>query len=174
MRLSRKKAKVSHLPRNQPVLRISPVNSSRRCGSRQNFQATVTGAEGSILGLQAPQLGAFFMGSPSQPRRSMARTTKPAIKPMAMVAIVLAMVKPRPMPAAVSTNISGSMMGDAIQNAMTGARGTPATSMAAISGITPQEQNGDRAPTRAAATTALTGLPEKALAMSWSDPVALA
>ena len=64
------------------------------------------------------------------------------------------------------------MIGEAIQNAITGARGTPAPSNAAISGITPQEQKGDTAPTKAARIVARTGFPENTPAMIASAPVA--
>tara|TARA_B100000767_G_C19497992_1_gene423070 strand:+ start:79 stop:354 length:276 start_codon:yes stop_codon:yes gene_type:complete len=83
-----------------------------------------------------------------------------------MVAMVLATAKLNPMPAAVRIKILGSIMGDAIQKAITGASGKPARSIAAMSGITPQEQNGETAPTNAARIGAFTGLPVKALAMS--------
>ena len=85
---------------------------------------------------------------------------------MIMVAIVLATAKLKPMPAAVKINISGSMIGEAIQKAITGASGTPAPSMAAMRGITPQEQKGESAPTKAAIMVALTGLPVNTLAIS--------
>jgi len=64
--------------------------------------------------------------------------------------------------------------GDAIQKAITGANGTPAPSSAAISGITPQEQNGEIAPTSAASSVARHGLPLKASAIRLSARVALA
>lgn len=63
-------------------------------------------------------------------------------------------------------------MGEAIQKARTGANGTPLANRAATRGITPQEQKGDSAPTMDAITTAFTGFPEKASAMSWSAPLA--
>ena len=98
----------------------------------------------------------------------------PPASPMPTAATVLAPAKPRPTPAAVSTNISGSMIGDASQKAMTGASGTPARSIAAMRGMTPHEQNGDRAPTTAARTTVRPGLPEKARAIRRSAPLAAA
>jgi hypothetical protein len=88
--------------------------------------------------------------------------------------IVLAMAKSRLMPAAVRMNISGSMIGDDTQKAITGARGTPAASMPAITGITPHEQNGDSAPANEAAMIATVVLPAKARAINWSAPLALA
>jgi hypothetical protein len=47
-------------------------------------------------------------------------------------------------------NISGSIDGEATQNANTGARGTPPINNEDITGITPQEQNGLIAPTAVA------------------------
>jgi hypothetical protein len=61
-----------------------------------------------------------------------------------------------------------------MQKAITGARGTPDASMAAIKGITPHEQKGDKAPASEAAKMVTHGLPEKARAMWASIPVALA
>jgi hypothetical protein len=66
------------------------------------------------------------------------------------------------------------MIGEDIQNAITGARGTPDASMAAISGITPHEQKGERAPAREAATIVSQDLPENTRAIWASNPVALA
>ena len=47
-------------------------------------------------------------------------------------------------------NISGSIEGEAIQNDITGASGTPPINRAAMTGITPQEQKGLKAPTAVA------------------------
>ncbi len=66
------------------------------------------------------------------------------------------------------------MIGDAIQKAMTGASGTPAPSIAAINGITPQEQKGETEPTRAASKVARNGCPLNARAIRVSAPLALA
>jgi len=66
------------------------------------------------------------------------------------------------------------MIGDEIQNAIPGARGTPEASIAAIIGMTPHEQKGDIAPARDAAKMVTPGLPEKTLAISPSTPVAFA
>jgi len=65
------------------------------------------------------------------------------------------------------------MIGDAMQNASTGAIGTPAASKPATSGMTPHEQNGESAPKMEARAIALTGLPSNALATNWSAPEAL-
>jgi len=79
----------------------------------------------------------------------------------------------RPSVAAVRMNISGSMMGEAMQKARTGASGTPATSIPATSGTTPQEQNGDRAPKIDAVITATAGRAANASATRLSAPEAL-
>ena len=71
-------------------------------------------------------------------------------------------------------NIDGSISGDASQKAMTGARGTPLASKAAMRGITPHEQKGDNAPMRLANTTIISKRPAKARAIRFSAPVALA
>ena len=65
---------------------------------------------------------------------------------MANVAANLQTDSFHPMAAVLRKNISGSMDGDAIQKDMTGAMGTPPINNAAITGITPQEQNGLMAP----------------------------
>ena len=67
-------------------------------------------------------------------------------------------------------NISGSMEGDAIQKDMTGAKGTPPISRAAITGITPHEQNGENAPTIVARKMAVTGPASKARLMYFEAP----
>jgi hypothetical protein len=54
--------------------------------------------------------------------------------------------------------ISGSIDGEAIQKDITGARGTPLISSDAITGMTPQEQNGLKAPTTVARIIAVNGL----------------
>tara|TARA_B100000886_G_scaffold60555_1_gene37442 strand:- start:1251 stop:1535 length:285 start_codon:yes stop_codon:yes gene_type:complete len=66
------------------------------------------------------------------------------------------------------------MSGDAKQNAITGASGTPAISSPAMIGTTPQEQNGDRAPKRDAIIIDLKGWPENTMLICRSEPVALA
>lgn len=50
------------------------------------------------------------------------------------------------------------MEGEAIQNAMTGASGTPPSNKEAITGITPHEHNGLNAPTTVARSIATIGL----------------
>jgi hypothetical protein len=54
------------------------------------------------------------------------------------------------MVAVLRKNISGSMDGDPIQKDITGANGTPPINKDAITGITPHEQNGLKAPTTVA------------------------
>ena len=71
-------------------------------------------------------------------------------------------------------NIDGSISGEASQKAITGASGTPEARRAAMMGMTPHEQNGDSAPIRLAKTTIISARPEKALAIRFSAPVALA
>ena len=121
-----------------------------------------------------PPPGEPARGCRSPPPRWSASTVNPPRRPIPAAATVFATANPVPIPAAVRTNISGSMTGEASQNAMTGASGTPAWSIAAISGMTPQEQNGESAPKRAASVTVRSGLPEKTRATSRSDPLAAA
>ena len=66
---------------------------------------------------------------------------KPLSKPIPNAATVLEIAKGIPRMADVRMNIDGSMIGEARQNAITGASGSPM----AIRGTTPQEQNGDTA-----------------------------
>ena len=61
--------------------------------------------------------------------------------------------------------ISGSIEGDAIQKDMTGGNGTPPINNAAITGITPHEQNGLNAPTSVAKKIAASGRACKARLM---------
>jgi hypothetical protein len=62
-----------------------------------------------------------------------------------------------PTAATLRKNISGSIEGDAIQNDITGANGTPLVSNVKITGMTPQEQNGLNAPTSVASRIARYG-----------------
>ena len=71
-------------------------------------------------------------------------------------------------------NCEGSINGEASQNAITGASGTPVASSAAITGMTPQEQNGESAPIRLAKTIMISARPVKARAIRFSAPLALA
>jgi hypothetical protein len=89
-------------------------------------------------------------GDANDSRPDNAQVANPANKPMPIAAKVLAMAKGTPSTAAVRMNISGSMIGEAIQKAITGASGTPAASSAATIGTTPHEQKGDSAPNTAA------------------------
>jgi hypothetical protein len=70
----------------------------------------------------------------------------------------------------VRRKISGSMDGDANQNVITGARGTPPISSAAITGITEQEHNGLNAPTNVARKMAVIGRAVKARLMYLEAP----
>ena len=58
-------------------------------------------------------------------------------------------------------NISGSISGDEIQNAITGAKGTPALNNPAMSETTPQEQKGESPSKNPAAIIAVAGCPWK-------------
>jgi len=62
------------------------------------------------------------------------------------------------------------MEGDAIQKDMTGANGTPPISRAAMTGMTPQEQKGLKAPTMVARRMAVTGPASKARLMYLETP----
>ena len=84
---------------------------------------------------------------------------------MPMAAKVLAIAKFKLIPEAVIINISGSIIGEDMQKAMTGASGTPDANIAAISGITPHEQKGESAPARDAATMVGQDFPEKTRAI---------
>jgi hypothetical protein len=53
--------------------------------------------------------------------------------------------------------ISGSIEGEATQKVITGAKGTPPINSVVTTGITPQEQNGLKAPTIAANPIAASG-----------------
>lgn len=59
--------------------------------------------------------------------------------------------------------ISGSIDGEAIQNDITGANGTPPISRELITGITPHEQKGLKAPTMVASSTERSGFLPNAL-----------
>jgi hypothetical protein len=63
------------------------------------------------------------------------------------------------------------MEGEAIQKDITGARGTPPIKRAAITGITPQEQKGLKAPTAVARMMAVTGPRSKAFFIYLDAPV---
>lgn len=91
---------------------------------------------------------------------------------MAIAAVVLATVKPRPTVAASKTNCCGSMSGEEIQNAITAGSGMPAASSAATRGTTPHEQNGDSAPTKAAMTIAMASERDTARPIRRSAPAA--
>src|SRR5215470_10124572 len=73
---------------------------------------------------------------------------------MPTAASALATANPMPSVPAMTKNWVGSISGEAIQNAMTGANGTPAANSPATSGITPHEQNGVSPPTNARAISA--------------------
>jgi hypothetical protein len=58
---------------------------------------------------------------------------------------------------ALRKKISGSIVGEAIQNDITGASGIPAMSIELMTGMTEHEQNGPNAPAAVARSTATTG-----------------
>ena len=88
--------------------------------------------------------------------------------------MVLPAAKSVPSVPSVSTNMDGSISGEDSQNAITAGSGTPMLSRAAIRGITPQEQKGERPPMSADATIIMTTWPLKARAIRLSAPVAVA
>ena len=67
-------------------------------------------------------------------------------------------------------NISGSIEGDAIQNDITGASGTPLIKRELITGITPHEQKGLNAPTAVARNTERRGFFPNILPMFFDSP----
>ena len=69
--------------------------------------------------------------------------------------------------------ISGSIDGEASQKDITGASGTPPISSEAITGITPHEQNGLKAPIMVANTMAVTGFLFSALLIYFEAPETL-
>ena len=93
---------------------------------------------------------------------------------MPTAANVLATANPTPRLPAITKNCVGSINGEAIQKAMTGASGTPAAKRPAMSGITPHEQKGVRPPTTAAMGITQPSRPSKARATIASVPLALA
>ena len=86
----------------------------------------------------------------------------PALRLRRSVPINRHTAKFHPMVPTLKKKISGSIEGDAIQKDMTGAKGTPLISSAAMTGITPQEQKGLNAPTMVARRMAVIGLASKA------------
>lgn len=94
----------------------------------------------------------------------------PALKLKISVPAKRHMAKSKPMVPTLKKKISGSIEGDAIQNAITGGRGTPPISNAAITGITPHEQKGLKAPTRVASKIAVIGPASKARFMYFEAP----
>jgi hypothetical protein len=70
--------------------------------------------------------------------------------------------------------MAGSLLGDVSQHAMFAGTGTPMVSSAAINGMTPHEQNGERLPNNAANSIIIDIRPLKARAISASASDALA
>ena len=94
----------------------------------------------------------------------------PADKLIKKVATNLHTDKFHPIDAVLRKNISGSIDGDAIQNDITGARGTPPISSDVIIGTTPQEQNGLNAPTIVASKIETIGFLHRALLINLAAP----
>ena len=112
--------------------------------------------------------------APRRPRPTSVWVTAPLNMPMPTAASSFTTANSRPSVAAVNANMFGSISGELSQKAITGASGTSAASRPAITGMTPQEQNGDSAPITAASMIMRVGLPVNALATSPSSPLALA
>jgi len=94
----------------------------------------------------------------------------PALKLKTKVPAKRQIAKFKPMVPTLKKKISGSIEGDAIQKAITGAMGTPAINKAAITGITPHEQKGLKAPTRVASKIAVIGPASKARFICFEAP----
>ena len=103
--------------------------------------------------------------SPRYPFFTAHKVINPEVKLILKVAISLQTDKFHPIVAVLKKKISGSMEGEAIQNDITGASGTPLINKEAITGITPQEQKGLMAPIRVANTMEIQGLLLKMLPM---------
>ena len=93
----------------------------------------------------------------SQPRCTARWVTRPAARLNAKVESRRHRASFQPRAATLRKKISGSIDGEAIQNDITGANGTPLKSSAAITGITPHEQKGLNAPTAVAKKMAMIG-----------------
>ena len=152
-----------------------PIDAPRTVARRSvSVQKNHTGGT-CLAGAQLlPQAGFAigFSASPRSPALVVVWAITPANIPMPTAASVFTMANSMPSPAAVRMNISGSMIGEAMQKARTGAIGTPATSRLATSGITPQEQKGDSAPNSDAVKIAMAGRAVKALATILAAPAA--
>ena len=140
------------MPRIIMVFHASSLYIQRRSPTRQNLLSTApllrTGPPP-----QPPLSMPSFRGNKSPPATCSAAVENPPNKPIPKAAAVFPKAKGNPRVAIVSKNICGSIKGEASQNAMTGAKGTPIIKRAAIKGIPPQEQKGERAPNKAAANT---------------------
>ena len=143
---------------------------------QQDFGASAINASGFDL---HPPIAAFGVtrnaaGASSHPTRISSIVPYPASIPIPTADIIFATAKPVPRVPAAMKNCVGSINGDEIQNAITGANGTPAPSSPATSGMTPHEQKGSNAPMSDAVTTIPPCRPRKARAASESAPVAFA
>jgi hypothetical protein len=113
-------------------------------------------------------------GASSQPTRIRRIVPNPASIPIPTAEIIFATAKLMPRAPAAMKNCVGSISGDEIQNAITGASGTPAPRRPATSGMTPQEQNGRSAPINDAVMTIPLCRPRKTFVARESAPVAFA
>jgi hypothetical protein len=143
---------------------------------QQDFVGAGTGAAAFDPQHEAVDTGAMrsAAGASNHPIRIRSIVPKPLSIPMPTAEIILVTAKPIPSVPAARMNCVGSISGEEIQNAMTGANGTPAPRRPATSGITPQEQNGRSAPISEATTIIRLWRPLKARAARASAPVAFA
>ena len=98
------------------------------------------------------------MSVPNHPRSTNTWVSRPAPRLRASVPRSRHRASSQPSILTERKKTSGSIEGDAIQKAITGASGTPPISSEATTGITLQEQNGLNAPTAVASTMATSGL----------------
>jgi hypothetical protein len=96
---------------------------------------------------------------------------KPESKLIANVAESRQIDNFQPIVVTLRKKISGSIEGDAIQNDITGANGTPPIRSDAITGITPHEQKGLIAPTAVAIIIEVRGFLLNALLMCFVAPI---
>ena len=95
---------------------------------------------------------------------------KPAPRLKNSVAARRQMASSQPIMPALKKKISGSMDGEAIQNDITGASGTPLINSEAITGMTPHEQKGLKAPRIVASKMAASGLASNARLIYFDAP----
>ena len=96
--------------------------------------------------------------------------TKPAARLRINVATRRPTANGQPRNAALMKKISGSIVGEATQNAITGANGTPPINIEAITGTTLQEQKGPKAPAAVASKIPMIGRRPKAPVSRFETP----